>query len=104
MTSAKNIKVVILLLFTLALIVWVTSGTLSKASGSSNRDSSDSIKTESTPDPNLYIGSEACATCHEPQFKSVSDTKHGKLANLKDWKDKVQSCEACHGPGKAHAE
>ena len=51
-----------------------------------------------------YVGSETCAACHEPQFKSFDGTKHGKLHTLSSWKGKVVGCESCHGPGKAHVE
>ena len=59
--------------------------------------------------PASYIGSEACKTCHEdlpsrgfykafedsPHFVTVLDTKRGP-----EW----HGCEACHGPGRDHAE
>jgi predicted CXXCH cytochrome family protein len=51
-----------------------------------------------------YVGSETCRGCHEEAFNSFIKTKHGKLGELKSWKDKVQGCESCHGPGKAHVE
>lgn len=51
-----------------------------------------------------YVGSETCAACHEDQFKSVAQTKHGKLSLIPNWKDKVQGCESCHGAGKKHSE
>ena len=51
-----------------------------------------------------YVGSEACQACHEDQFKAFSHTSHAGLASLSSWKGKVTGCEACHGPGKAHAE
>ncbi len=51
-----------------------------------------------------YIGSEACKDCHEDQFKAFSHTAHSRLSTMSSWKGKVTGCEACHGPGKAHAE
>ncbi len=51
-----------------------------------------------------YAGSDACKNCHEEQFKNFVPTSHAKLGNLGNWKNKVTGCEACHGPGKAHAE
>jgi DmsE family decaheme c-type cytochrome len=60
-------------------------------------------------DPSLYVGEEACQTCHEdmptrgfikkyessPHFATTLDTKRGP-----EW----HGCEACHGPGKEHVE
>ena len=104
MASAKNIKVAVLGTFALLFIIWITSGTLSKAIGNSNFDPADKLSAAPTPNPNEYVGTETCAACHEDAFKSFSDTKHAKLAGIKSWKDKVQGCESCHGPGKAHSE
>lgn len=64
---------------------------------------------ERPTDPNLYIGTDTCKTCHEdmptkgffktyedsPHFVTTLDTKKGP-----EW----HGCEACHGPGKAHVE
>ena len=55
-------------------------------------------------DPSLYVGTDTCKTCHEdigktydrgPHWKTMLDKHHGI-----EW----QGCEACHGPGKEHAE
>ena len=51
-----------------------------------------------------YVGSETCAACHEPQFKSFDGTKHGKLHTLSSWKGKVVGCESCHGPASKHVQ
>jgi DmsE family decaheme c-type cytochrome len=64
---------------------------------------------ERPTDPSLYVGSEACKTCHEdlptkgfysrfensPHFATTLDTRKGP-----EW----HGCEACHGPGKEHVE
>jgi predicted CXXCH cytochrome family protein len=105
MASTKNIKVIVLGAFTILFFIWLASASVSKTLGSINSFPAEMPTSAApTPDPNLYAGSETCAACHEEAFKSVSHTKHGKLADVKSWRDKVQSCEACHGPGKAHAE
>ena len=103
MASTKNIKVVLLGVITLFLFIWLASGTYSKVFGikSSNNVEALSLLPD---DKDGYIGSESCKDCHEDQFKSFSDTKHSKLSQLDGWKDKVQGCESCHGPGKAHLE
>jgi len=81
--------------------VWVGTATHSLAV-------SDPLLEEPSPTPlvaaDQYVGSEACQACHEDQFKNFSGTKHAKLKEVGSWKDKVQGCESCHGPGKAHME
>jgi predicted CXXCH cytochrome family protein len=53
-------------------------------------------------DPNLYAGSETCATCHEDIGKSHEKSPHAKTELSKN--AAFKGCEGCHGPGKAHAE
>jgi predicted CXXCH cytochrome family protein len=104
MASTKIIKVVLLGAFTLFLAIWLASGTYSKMfnTGSDNVEALSVLPDDK--DKTGYVGSETCQACHEDQFKQYSGTKHAKLADLKDWKDKVQGCESCHGPGKEHVE
>lgn len=50
-------------------------------------------------DPSQFIGADQCKACHEEAGKSIDRGPH--------WKAKTahaQSCEACHGPGKAHVD
>ncbi len=53
--------------------------------------------------PGEYAGSEACGLCHE-QARAAAFPYHLQLeTNLRfGWTGR--GCEACHGPGKAHAE
>lgn len=104
MASTKNIKVAVLGTFALLFCIWMTSGTLSKPVESRAVDSANALSAAPTPNPDEYVGTETCAACHDEAFKSFSDTKHGKLGDIKSWKDKVQGCESCHGPGKKHSE
>src|SRR5688572_8119711 len=98
--SSREIKLSLLLMFTLSLAVWIAFGAISeRASGAFG---SAQPVTESADDD--YVGSETCAACHETQFKSFNGTKHGKLHTVASWKGKVVGCESCHGPGKAHVE
>jgi DmsE family decaheme c-type cytochrome len=102
--ATKYIKVVLLGGWALLLFVWLAVGALSGVSGSYVALETEAIETAPTPDPNKYVGSETCQSCHEDAFKSFSATKHGKLGDLAGWKNKVQGCESCHGPGKEHVE
>lgn len=106
--SGKTIKLVFLGLFTVVLVIWIGSGTLSTVFGttlSSEFDSSLAFPPAPTPaNPAEYAGSQSCRACHQSEFESVAETKHGKLEKIAAWKDKVTNCESCHGPGKAHVE
>jgi len=101
MASTTNIKVAVLGTFAVLFFIWLFSGTLSIATGKTGADQPDAAP---TPNPDEYVGTETCAACHDAEFKSFSGTKHAKLAGVKDWKDKVQGCEGCHGAGKKHSE
>ena len=50
-----------------------------------------------------YAGSDTCKTCHEEIFKKFEATPHWKTT-LARRGEKARGCEACHGPGQAHAE
>lgn len=104
MASTTNVKVAVLGAVAILLGIWLISGTLSTAIGKTDAVQTDKVNTAPTPNPDEYVGTETCAACHDEAFNSFSDTKHAKLAGVKDWKDKVQGCESCHGPGKAHSE
>ncbi len=103
MASAKNIKVVLLGAFTLFLLIWLASGAFSKMFGIDSGKTVEAL-TLLPDNQDGYIGSDSCKDCHEDQFKNFLDTKHSKLSNIASWKDKVQGCESCHGPGKGHLE
>ena len=55
--------------------------------------------------PSGYAGSETCQICHGTQHATFSSTTMGKLflKHPQNEKEKL-GCEACHGPGKRHAE
>src|SRR5215510_11585446 len=55
-------------------------------------------------DPSQYVVSETCKTCHEEQGKSFDQGPHWKTNLAKHAGPQWQGCEACHGPGKEHAE
>src|SRR5437764_15442625 len=46
-----------------------------------------------------YVGSEACASCHDQAAEHLAKTPHGKAAFAQL---STNGCETCHGPGRAH--
>jgi len=50
---------------------------------------------EKAPAAGELVGMETCASCHEDAVKAFKLTAHAKGE---------QSCETCHGPGKAHVD
>ena len=55
--------------------------------------------------PAGYAGKAECLSCHEKDLGHISNTGHAKRI-LEEPRTAVEKlgCEACHGPGKAHAE
>src|SRR5262249_37810966 len=63
------------------------------------------IKPQEHPvDPSQYVGSDTCKTCHEEVGASYEKGPHWKTELGKHKGPAYQGCEACHGPGKEHAE
>ncbi len=109
MITAKRIKVVFVGVFSLLFIGWIASGAFTNAHGrpAGPGDTGPDITAMAANIPTTdgdYVGSDSCKTCHEEQFNNFAGTKHAKLKEVASWKDKVQGCESCHGPGKAHLE
>src|SRR6185436_15415868 len=98
-TVAEYLKL-IMLLVVLCPLLWLSSGSFSGNVTATSADPQQGAK----PIDDQYIGTETCKACHEDQFNNFLHTSHAKLGDLGSWKGKVTGCEACHGPGKAHAE
>jgi predicted CXXCH cytochrome family protein len=104
MASAFNVKVALLAGFSVLVLIWAVSGTFSPAMGVSIGEENIAAAPALSGNADDYVGSEACLACHEDQGKHFAMTKHAKLKDVAAWKNKVQGCESCHGPGKAHIE
>ncbi|HEV2960799.1 MAG TPA: cytochrome c3 family protein [Candidatus Angelobacter sp.] len=55
-------------------------------------------------DPSQYVGADTCKACHEDVGKIFDKGPHWKTTIAKRQGPQWQGCEACHGPGKEHAE
>ena len=55
-------------------------------------------------DPADFVGAETCKSCHEEEAKTYDKGPHSKLTSAKHKGPQWQGCEACHGPGREHAE
>jgi predicted CXXCH cytochrome family protein len=99
-SKTQRIKFLFLVGFALLSLGLILSTNFNRVTGSENDIKPVAVEANSDD----YVGSESCKMCHENQFNEFADTKHAKLANLDSWKGKVQGCESCHGPGKAHME
>jgi DmsE family decaheme c-type cytochrome len=60
---------------------------------------------EETPPEEAYAGDETCLFCHE-DLEGYYETRHAKLFTEQNARTAQmrRGCEACHGPGAAHAD
>jgi DmsE family decaheme c-type cytochrome len=54
--------------------------------------------------PEGYAGAETCGVCHEDIALGFAKTPHSRITAAAKGAWKGRECEACHGPGAAHAE
>jgi DmsE family decaheme c-type cytochrome len=103
--STNRVKFGLTLLFVALFFATALTGTnmLARSEAAVAVDEEPSPATTPTPGPD-HVGSETCAACHDVQAKHFADTKHAKLGEVPTWKNKVQGCESCHGPGRKHVE
>src|SRR5690349_496261 len=54
--------------------------------------------------PTHYVGSQACAECHDKEYREFSQGGHGRAVGDTSVVAGMPGCESCHGPGSAHAD
>ena len=55
------------------------------------------------PNPSDYVGADTCSDCHFAQFQQLQKTAMSAILSNK-YPVEQRGCEACHGPGRIHAE
>ena len=59
---------------------------------------------EAREDPPTYVGEDVCAGCHRQEAAHWNDTVHADVFHRAgSGEPGARDCEACHGPGSAHA-
>ena len=56
-----------------------------------------------SPSTATYIGSQACLLCHRDVASTWPTSVHSSALSDTNLPQNLQDCEACHGPGSAHA-
>jgi DmsE family decaheme c-type cytochrome len=51
-----------------------------------------------------YAGEDVCTACHDAEAESYAKTAHARALADVARPEPLRGCEACHGPGQAHAE
>ena len=73
-----------------------------KTSASTTKSTSPTPANQPNANAGEYVGEEKCLECHEDQ-KGYRETPHGRAKNVRTPAAK-NTCESCHGPGKAHVD
>lgn len=84
---------------------------LSAALGAQTQDQNSAPATSAQPTSSAapskdsnYVGAETCKTCHEDIYNDYAKSPHSATEHDAKRGPRGQGCEACHGPGKEHAE
>ena len=86
-------------LLTLAVLLWVPAW--GQKVPSAHQAPAVTWKVPPKVNPADYVGAQICTVCHTAQAREFGRTLHASAAPAGA---PVSGCEACHGPGKAHAE
>jgi len=89
-------------LFLLAYAPIVIPSAFAQRRPAAKEPSSVSWKAPREGQPSDYAGVETCAACHHVRVLQVAKTPHAHVGMTGVAVD--ASCEACHGPGRAHVE
>ena len=63
------------------------------------------LTTPAAAQQSSYIGQQTCVACHTQENANWAHTAHAKVFEFNPRNQlEMQGCEACHGPGSAHAQ
>ena len=57
---------------------------------------------QTSPQPNAFVGSQACQACHPDLWHGFNRNPHFQSIALGKEPPEKTGCEGCHGPGEAH--